>query len=328
MLNNFINIHDFHDLLNKGFKILPKLTSNLLSGHQRRVKAAWEHTTNPPTNWWDIPAVRMRWNNLVSGDSSVDYYEYISNGYFNDRHSLRALSLGCGTGHNELVWAEKGKFDSISAYDLSEQRITTAREMSIERKLSNIIDYRVGDVFGIELQENGYDVVLFEQSLHHFSPLDKILNRVGNVLKRDGYLIINEYAGPTRFQWTNRQLEAVNGLLSVLPLKYKRLWQSKNIKHKVIKPSRLRMLVNDPSEAIESERIRPLLQEKFEVIEMKEYGGSILHLLFNGIAHNFLSDDNETLSYLDIIFRAEDLLMASQDIQSDFIVAICKKKSN
>lgn len=326
MLNNFVNSQDLYDLIDKGPKALPQILARLVFGKQQLVKAAWAHTDNPPTNWWDIPAVRARWNQLVSGAAAVDYHEYISRKWFKDRYSMRALSLGCGTGHNELIWAGLGKFDRIDAYDLSEQRIRTATEAVVRNGFSNKINYSIGDVFDIEMQENHYDVIMVEQSLHHFSPLNDILLRIRKFLKTDGYFIINEYAGPTRFQWTDRQLEAVNGLLSVLPVKYRTLWGSGTIKRKAGKPSRLHMLLSDPSEAVESERIMPQLRQIFEVVEVRGYGGSILHLLFNGIAHNFLSDDTETQNYLDVIFKVEDLLLNSGDVQSDFIVAVCRKR--
>lgn len=325
MLNNFINIHDLHDLINKSQRIVPTLATRLTLKPQQRVKAAWAHTEAPPTNWWDIPAIRTRWNQLVSGNSSVDYQEHISQNWLIDRDDMCALSLGCGTGHNELAWTALGKFSQIDAYDLSAQRIQTAKDAALNAGYNDIINYNVGDVFSIEIEEGHYDVILVEQSLHHFSPLDEILLRIKRFLKPDGYFIVNEYAGPTRFQWTNRQLEAANGLLSVLPVKYRTLWGSDGIKQKVTRPSHLRMLLNDPSEAVESGKIMPLLHQMFEVVEVREYGGSILHLLFNGIAHNFLLDDTETQSYLDIIFKVEDLLLHSGDIQSDFIVAVCRK---
>lgn len=326
MLNNFINGRDFYDLLHKGPKAFSQLGSRLMFGEQRLVKSAWAHTEAAPTNWWDIPAVRMRWNYLVSGSTSVGYHQYISQKWLNDRRAMYALSLGCGTGHHELTWVGLEKFERIDAYDLSEQRIRAATAAAAELGYGATIRYEVGDVFGIAMQEGRYDVILAEQSLHHFSPLDKILSRIRAFLKRDGFFIVNEFTGPTRFQWTGRQLEAVNGVLSALPVKFKTLWNSDQVKKNVIRPSRLRMLLSDPSEAVESERIVPLLRDMFEIVELKGYGGSILHLLFNGIAHNFLGDDAETRDYLDIIFRVEDMLLKSRDIQNDFIVAVCVKR--
>ena len=325
MLDNFINIQDLRDLIDRGPKAVGQAASRLLSRKQRRIEAAWARTDSPPTNWWDIPAVRARWNLLVSGNTDVDYHEYISQKWLKDRRLMRALSLGCGTGHNELAWARLGHFEYIDAHDLSEQRIRTAMAAARKNDLADKINYRVGDVFAIELQDEHYDVIMVEQSLHHFTPLKEILLRIRNFLKADGYFIVDEFVGPTRFQWTGRQLEAANGFLSLLPAKYKTLWGSDAVKRRITRPSRLHMLLSDPSEAVESDNIVRLLRQLFEVVELREYGGNILHLLFNGIAHNFLSDDAETRSYLEIAFKIEDLLLDSGDMRSDFIVAVCRK---
>ena len=170
-------------------------------------------------------------------------------------------------------------------------------------------------------------MILVEHSLHHFSPLEEILLRIKRWLKADGYFVVNEFVGPTRFQWTARQLEVINGLLSVLPAKYKRLFGTASIKVREINTSRLRMILRDPSEAVESAKIRPLLRKTFDVVESKEYGGAVLHLLFNGIAQNFLSGDAETQRWLELCFQVEDMLWASGEVESDFLVAVCRKTS-
>ncbi len=88
------------------------------------------------------------------------------------------------------------------------------------------------------------------------------------------------------------------------------------------------MILSDPSEAVESSKIEMLLHKKFEIVEIKGYGGTILHMLFNGIAHHFLSDDAETQRWLNVCFEIEDVLLASGELQSDYIVAVCKKRIN
>lgn len=326
MFNNLVSIHDLSRLFQE-MKQGSRVFSRLIGGKQERIEKAWAHLCTSPRNWWDIPAIRERWNCLISGDPQVDYYEYISQKYLTDRDALCALSVGCGSGHRELRWAELGRFECIDAYDLSEPRIRHAISNANQKGYSDIINYRVGDMYSLEVCENYYDVVLAEQSLHHFSPLDEILVKINRFLKPNGYFIVNEFVGPTRFQWTDRQLEVTNGLLSVFPLKYKTVWDTNSIKAKIFKPGRLRMMLSDPSEAVESSKIMPLLYEIFDVIEVKEYGGTILHLLFSGIAHNFISEDMETRRLLKICFEVEDLLLTSGDIQSDFVVAICKKSA-
>jgi len=327
MFNNYINIHDLLILREKGPQVLGMLFSRLFKNDKDRIKETWSSVKSPPKNCWDIPYVRERWNFLISGDREIDYYEFLSRKYLTDKGGLKALSLGCGVGHRELSWVETGRFSSIDAYDLSEERIRAARQSASAKGYGGIIHYRVGDVYNIEMRENHYDVVLGEQSLHHFSPLEELLLRVEKFLKPGGYFIVNEFVGPTKFQWTDRQIQAVNGLLEILPEKHKKLHDSGRIKPSVYRPGRLRMHMMDPSEAVESARIEPLLSQLFDVVEVKPYGGTILLLLLNGIAQNFLSDDKQTRDWLDICFLIEDQLLASNDIKSDYIVAIYKKKS-
>lgn len=326
MFNNYINIHDLLLLREKGPKILGMFWTRIFKNKKDRTKETWSSAKAAPKNWWDIPYVQERWNLLVSGESDVDYYAYLASKYLSGNAGLKALSLGCGVGHRELSWVETGKFSGIDAYDLSEGRIRAAAQLASEKGYGDVIDYRVGDVYNIEMRENYYDVVFGEQSLHHFTPLEEILLRVEKFIKPGGYFIVNEFVGPTKFQWTDRQLQAVNGLLAILPERYKRLHHNGRIKTNVYRPGRLRMHVMDPSEAVESAQIEPLLNQIFEVVEVKPYGGTLLHLLFNGIAQNFLPADKEARAWLDLCFSVEDQLLASNDIKSDYIVAVYKKK--
>jgi hypothetical protein len=86
------------------------------------------------------------------------------------------------------------------------------------------------------------------------------------------------------------------------------------------------MRLGDPSEAIESSQILPLLRRSFEVVELRELGGSLLHMLLSEIAHNFVGDDPETRRALRLCFDAEDLLIASGELGHDFAVAACRRR--
>ena len=326
MIGNFINIYDIKDLL----RILVHSPNKIISlgrkivwRKESKIKKAWEHAVNPPDKWWNVPEVRKRWNYIITGDQNVNFREYIAKKYLS-KGSLNALSLGCGYGLTELEWAKLGVFKSIDAYDLSENRIKQAAINAKQKGFSDVINFHVGDVNLIDVKDY-YDVVIAEGILHHLSLLNEALKKINKFLKPNGYLIINEFVGPTRFQWTKRQLEVINGLLSIIPSKYTRLYNSNLNKPKVFKPSLLRMILSDPSEAVESSKISPLLYEAFDVLEVKEFGGTILHLLFDGIAQNFLSEDIETKFWLKICFDVEDQLLMSGDIKNDFIVVVCKK---
>ncbi|MHC4220875.1 MAG: class I SAM-dependent methyltransferase [Planctomycetota bacterium] len=328
MFNNFINFDEFLEVAKQiAHGRLPSVLSKVLMPKKKKIEKAWSHTKSEPRNWLDIPAVEQRVNRLISGDEQVDYYQYICDKYLENKQPLTGLSLACGTGLRELVWARSGKFKSIDAYDLSVPRIEYANKTAREKGFAEIINYRVSNAYEVQLSENSYDVVFGEMALHHFTPLKEIFRRINKALKPGGYFIVNEYVGPTRMQWPKRQLEIVNDVLHLLPKKYRIKWDTGFVKDKVFSQSILRMLLGDPSEGIESEKIRPLLQEIFEVAEIKEYGGAILQPLLSNIGHNFLSDDDETQRYLQLCFDAEDTFLNSKEIQSDFIIAVCAKKT-
>jgi len=326
VFGNWVNFNDIFFLLQRSRSAFSSLSSKIIQTKTSRIKSAWEHTSGPPINWWDIPAVRERWNRLISGDPNIEYYEYISEKYLNNKGTLSALSVGCGTGHRELKWAAGGKFSVIDAYDLSEQRIRFAAEAAEKEGFGDIIHYHVGDIYTADISRNHYDIILLEQSLHHFSPVEALLVRLNTLLKQDGLVVVNEFVGPTRFQWTDRQLEAINGLLSTLPVKYRTLWNSDSVKRRISRPSKLSMILGDPSEAVESSNIMPMLHKVFNVLEVNAYGGTILHILFHGIAHNFLSEDDETQRLLNVCFQLEDSLLKNGDVESDFVVAVCAKR--
>lgn len=327
MFGNLINGHDLLFLLHKLRQgQARRVAARLLGGRRRRVEMSWAKTEVPPTNWWDIPEVRQRWNRLISGDGDVDFCQHVARTHLAGRRDLLALSLGCGTGVCEERWAGLGSFARIDAYDLVPERIDYARRSAAAKGLEGLLHYRVGDVYEVDWPTQTYDVVIAEGSLHHFTPLRQILCKVDAVLKADGYLLVNEFVGPTRFQWTDRQLEAINGLLAVLPTRYRQLWRSAQTKSPVVRPSRLFVRFGDPSEAVESAAILPLLDELFDVLEVRAYGGTILHMLFHAIAHNFVAQDEVTRTFLRLCIDAEDALLASGDLQTDFAAVVCRRK--
>ena len=328
MFKNLINRHDFAYLINSlrtgsVWRILGRLVSG-----RSGVEDAWEQVESPPSYMWSIPAVWRRANRLITGDPDVDPKVYVSNKYLKTLQPLRALSLGCGSGEKDLLWTSLCTYARLDAYDISASRIAHARSQA-QAVGRTEIEYRVADLSHIDWPEAEYDAVFVDQSLHHLSPLEPLILNIRRALKPSGYLVASEFIGPTRFQWTDRQLEAIDGVLAILPPGYRRRWSNGRIKERVHRPSLLNMRLNDPSEAVESARIVPLLERHLEIVERRDYGGTIIHMLFDDIAHNFLGDDgrerdDEARRWLELCFQIEDELLASGEIQSDFAFLICK----
>lgn len=234
--------------------------------------------------------------------------------------------MGCGEGQKVLHWARTGLFERIEAYDLSEERLQKARRMARENGLQHCIDYRAADVNQMDLPESHYDVVFIEHALHHFSPLLPLLERISRWLAPEGYFVFDEYVGPSRFQWTESQLRLANSVRLLIPERFRAHVIDGRTDKRVIRPSRLSMILKDPSEAVQSADILPLAARIFKVVEVRGYRGALLHLVLEGIAHHFVSEDPDALSCLHLLFQIEDFLTQTGQIQDDFAVGIYRKK--
>ena len=186
--------------------------------------------------------------------------------------------------------------------------------------------FRINDLETFEFKKKYYDIIVFDMILHHIKNVGNILEKVKYSLKNDGLLLINEYVGPNRFQYTKEQLDESNQILKKIPKKFKKRWNSKIIKTKIYKPGILRMILADPSEAINSESIIPTLNNMFDLVEEKPYGGNLLHLILKDISHHFIDNHSETTELLNYLFEQEDKFIKKYKV-SDFIFCIYKNNN-
>ena len=142
-----------------------------------------------------------------------------------------------------------------------------------------------------------------------------------SLVKKDGYLVVDEYVGPNQFQWTNTQKKYANEALEQISSKYRKRIDG-SIKKNVDHIGTLMMKLNDPSEAIESEDIDPVLM-KYNVIKRVRLGGTLTHLVLQDIAHNF--NCSESRKYLMNLINFERNLIQSNAISSDFKFYIIRK---
>jgi 2-polyprenyl-3-methyl-5-hydroxy-6-metoxy-1,4-benzoquinol methylase len=177
---------------------------------------------NLGVEWWDAgPEIQKYRNRRVSGNPEVNWVQYTLSKYFDARLPLsRCLSLGCGNGGLERQLASLGAFEFCDAYDVAAGAIRWAKNRASQLGINNI-DYRVADINGLTLPAQTYDAVWISLAMHHFEALEHISLQIQSALKPDGLLVLQEYVGPSRFQFSSRQKEIVNLCLSLLPAPYR-----------------------------------------------------------------------------------------------------------
>lgn len=321
----WISKGDFIDLF---FKVKQKGYFSVLSKFRvtkrGRTKTKW-NTATRSSDFWIIPELREHWNFKCTGDSKTEYADYLVSEYLSGFEKLKMLSVGCGSGARERVFGKYSIFESIEGIDLAENKIREARETAAELGFDHI-KYRAGDFMQMQFEEGFYDVVLFNSSLHHFNDIFNFLKfKIRPLLKKGGLLVIFEYVGPKRLQWTNQQLKISNLLLQQLPEKFRKRVNSSMLKQRNYRPGILRMLLVDPSEAVDSEAIIPSVRQLFSVVEEKQLGWDILQVLLKDIAHNFLEPDKQTREMIEFLIREEEKFI-KENGRSDAVFGIYRKE--
>jgi hypothetical protein len=69
------------------------------------------------------------------------------------------------------------------------------------------------------------------------------------------------------------------------------------------------------------------LGKYFDIVERRDYGGTLLHPLFGDIAWNFQEDSPDIHKWLQLCFEVEDALLAQKEIASDFSLIVCQPRS-
>lgn len=320
-----ITIDDFIDIYGKlKQRGLNFIVSKFSFNKVRRTKSAFNKVNIDASNWWEIPKINQRWNELITTDKNTEYEEFVVENFLNNKHSLKMLSIGSGICSHELKFATYKNFDDILCLDISDNLLNKAKKNAEKQNLNNIT-FKAQNIYDFEFPENYYDIVLFHASLHHFKNIDHLIGTLVNkTLKENGKLIINEFVGANRLQFPKHQLKAINSALKIIPKKFRKRYKSSFYKKRVYGSGLLRMIIADPSECVESENIMPTIYKYYKTIYEAPYGGNILMTLLKDLSHHFINMDSEKKVVLDKLFEFEDNYLKNHS--SDFVFGIYETK--
>jgi SAM-dependent methyltransferase len=163
--------------------------------------------------------------------------------------------------------ARHGVADKIDAIDGSPFSIGIARQKAREEGLT-IIHYQVADLNRVRLSRRAYDAVIFHASLHHVASVERLLERVLVSLKSGGLLFLDEWTGPSRFEWSEGKLAQASALFAEVRPEWRK-WPE-------LRPP---IEESDPSEAVRSSAILPAVHRLFSIRRERPYGGHLVSIL-------------------------------------------------
>jgi SAM-dependent methyltransferase len=289
------------------------------------IPVSWYAPSGFKTYWETLKTISEYQNEMITGDKNKDYLSYTVEYLKNNigTKGLAGLSIGCGEGARpEMVLFETGYFSSFEVMDIAQGLLDKQEKVARSRGLDRI-HYQQQDLNHVVLAPEKYDLIWAVGTIHHIERLEEFFVQIRNALKPNGVLVMREYVGPNRLQFTDDQLARANTILSALPVKYRRKWHGLPKKQEV-RIDRAKLISEDPSEAVRSVDILPVLKKELTVVHFANTGGTLLQLVLNGIAANFElvpGGDGELRGLIEM----EKKLVMEGSIPSDYMFCVAKR---
>ncbi len=138
---------------------------------------------NKSEGFWDKASINY--------DKTEERFEYIhQKSRENTKKYLKAshivLDYGCGTGTTSCEFASHVK--EIHAIDIAPKMIEIAKEKAVVSKIENV-NFVQTDIFDNRYKNESFDVILAFNMLHTVEDVQKIMQRIHELLKPEGLFI-------------------------------------------------------------------------------------------------------------------------------------------
>jgi len=277
-------------------------------------------------DWFELPFIHREYlNPLISGNSVDGCFDYVAKKYLGAGDTGRMLDLGCGPGNIEQAGFAYGVLSSALGFDVSATAITDAKRIAEEHGYADRSEFRCEDFLSVDLAQQSFDSVFIFMVMHHILALEELMEKVRRWKKPEAFFFVNEYVGPNRFQWSDAVVEHGNRILNGLPERLRIHGVTGEPLKQFWRPSLRGMIDGDPSEAIRSADILPPVGAYFDIIETRNYGGTILQPLLADIVHNFHPNEvEEDAEILRGLFDEEQRLIGNGTVAPTFVLTIAK----
>jgi len=279
--------------------------------------------------WWESPLIRRHYNRTVSGfedEGLPAVAQRIANGrVFNE-----GVSVGCGTGWKEMELIQRGLVKYFHLFELSDVRIKQGLELARRLNMEDRVVFRSDDCFK-SFNDNSVDFVHWNNSLHHMMDVDRAVHWSHAILREDGMFYLDDFVGPSLFQWSDKSLSLANRIRSVLPDRYlvspyhpgeKGVLLSRTL----TRPNPDKLRKRDPSEAVQSDLIIGCVKKYFPGVKITFTGGVVYSLGLEDVIHNVDEENEYDRVILNLLMMMDELCTGNRDYESLYATAIAIKK--
>ncbi|HEX7252167.1 MAG TPA: class I SAM-dependent methyltransferase [Thermoanaerobaculia bacterium] len=279
------------------------------------VAAYWDankQKSTDPTFWMAHPLCRQRINQRISGSPHEWPLDWFKRVHCKQPFKL-GISWGSGLGAFERAAIRCGAVREIDAFDISPSSLEDARRIARDEGIQGI-NYQVGNFDDPEIAPRKYDIVFFQQSLHHVAALERLFRRLALALRPRAVFYLDEFVGPSRTDWKTEHLTLAQALLKMAPA-------DARVRDELTFP----IEVNDPSEGVRSSEIEPFARDFCEILDWRPYGGQILDLVIPCLKWDWAMSP-EGFEYVRALLDIEDRELDRDATTSHHAVAVGRLK--
>ena len=235
----------------------------------------------------------------------------------------RGISVGCGVAAKEITLLSENIVERFDLFEVSEERIEIASRLARRHGVRDRIEFHAIDPFSAPI-EAAYDLVYWNNALHHMFDAADAIAWSYNSLKPGGTFAMDDFVGAARFQWSPFELDIASRVRELLPerLLADPYRESGLLDRRLHRPDLDAFIAADPSEAADSDKILDGIRLVFPNAEIILTGGVVYHLALNDVLANF--DDEQDAALLQSLLLLDATLASAG--HSQYAVALAMKE--
>jgi SAM-dependent methyltransferase len=280
------------------------------------IGAHWDQrvTEKRPTRWMTHPWVVAKVNRLAGEIESETWgaglLARLQAKHANELPFRHGIAVACGNGLIELDLVKRGIVERFECFDFAEQRIAVGRKRAEQAGLSDRITYHASDAFAEVTGAGEFDFVHWRNAIHHMLDTREAIAWSARCLAPGGVLYLDDYVGPSRFQYPDDEMAVFNEVYAALPRRFLARSDSRGgfYPRRLERPDEAAVIRVDPSEAADSANIVPALLESFPDADIVRVSGGLFQAGLHDIMGNF--DPERDAAVLNLLWAHERTLVA------------------
>ena len=268
----------------------------------KKISKHWDNMkpSKEKIRWWQseqvIRNLNLRIDDIDSPEIFAASYGLLKKTFSDKLPFKECISIGCGNGRKEMKLIKKGIAEKFMLFEISKKRIEEGQKLAEKNGISHKVEFINDDAFKNQIIEK-FDLVHWNNSLHHMSDVYLAVKWSFESLKEGGVIYVDDFFGSKRFQWTNEENLWVTKIRKALintgylisPL------TGREIPKVFKRPNILKLIEADPSEACDSSNILDALKLYFDPKIFIKTGGTVYNSALKDIYGNFESNEKDKL---------------------------------